>query len=65
VARSSHGSRHAIPWATAQKPRPSPRVVRLGRAANDNGNAPALRWYAIVISVLLALAVLAVIEGLF
>jgi hypothetical protein len=39
--------------------------VRLGRAANDNGNAPALRWCAIVISVLLALAVLAVIEGLF
>ncbi len=36
MPRSSYGSRRALPWATAQKPRPTPRVVRLGRAANDN-----------------------------
>ncbi len=36
MARSSHGSRRATTWAVAQKPKPMPRVVRLGRAANDN-----------------------------
>ena len=33
----SYGSRQATTWAVAQKPRPMPRVVRLGRPANDNG----------------------------
>ncbi len=30
------GTRLATTWAVSQKPRPSPRVVRIGRAANDN-----------------------------
>ena len=36
MVRSSHGPRQATAWAVAQKPRPMPRVVRLGRPANDN-----------------------------
>ncbi len=36
MARSSHGSNRAKTWATEQNPRPMPRIVRLGRPANDN-----------------------------
>jgi hypothetical protein len=36
MARSSYGPNRAAIWAVAQKPRPKPRVVRLGRPANDN-----------------------------
>ena len=37
MARSfSRGSRRTTAWAVDQKPRSMPRVVRLGRAANDN-----------------------------
>ncbi|MDP1964014.1 MAG: hypothetical protein Q8K93_17640 [Reyranella sp.] len=36
MARSSFGPNQASIWAVAQKPRPKPRVVRLGRPANDN-----------------------------
>ena len=43
MARSTHGSHRALPWAVTQKPRPTPRVVRLGRAANDNARRPNLR----------------------
>jgi len=42
-----------------------PRVVRLGRAANDNARLPAERARVIVISFLLALAAFAVAERLF
>ena len=37
MPRSSHGSSRATTWAVAQAPKPLPRIVRLGRAANDNG----------------------------
>jgi hypothetical protein len=40
-------------------------VVRLGRAANDNGRRPNIRARVLVISLLLALAAVAVIERLF
>ena len=33
---SSRGSHRTTTWAVDQKPRSLPRVVRLGRAANDN-----------------------------
>ncbi len=33
---SSYGSPRTTAWAVDQKPRAMPRVVRLGRAANDN-----------------------------
>ncbi len=65
MARSSHGSRRALPWAVTHQPRPLPRVVRLGRAANDNARLPAGRARVIAISLLLALAAFAVAERLF
>ena len=37
MPRSSHGSSRATTWAVAQAPKPLPRIVRLGRPANDNG----------------------------
>ncbi len=36
MARTSFGPNRAATWAVTQKPRPMPRVVRLGRPANDN-----------------------------
>ncbi len=43
MARSfSRGSRRTTTWAVDQKPRSMPRVVRLGRAANDNTRQPGL-----------------------
>ena len=36
MAKSSYGPNRAATWAVTQKPRPMPRVVRLGRPANDN-----------------------------
>jgi len=65
VARSSHGSRRALPWAVTQSARPMPRIVRLGRAANDNGRLPAERARVFVICLVLALAAYAVAERLF
>ncbi len=40
MARSSHGPRAVSGWADTQKPAPRPRIVRLGRAANDNTVRP-------------------------
>jgi hypothetical protein len=36
MARSSRGPRPATTWAAEQNSRPRPRIVRLGRPANDN-----------------------------
>lgn len=36
MARSSHGPHRAKTWAAEQNPKPAPRIVRLGRPANDN-----------------------------
>ena len=36
MARLSRGPRQATTWAAEQSPRPLPRIVRLGRPANDN-----------------------------
>ena len=60
---SSHGSRRTASWATAQKPRTTPRVVRLGRAANDNARRPNLRARLVVAGLALALVVLALLDG--
>jgi len=65
VARSPHGSRRTLPWAAAQSARPVPRIVRLGRAANDNARVPAERARVIVVCVMLALAAYAAAERLF
>ena len=60
MARSSHGQRPATTWAVAHKPRPTPRVVRLGRPANDNFRQPHRLLSAFVITVAAALALVAV-----
>jgi hypothetical protein len=54
-----------LPWAVAQRVRPMPRVVRLGRAANDNARLPAWRARIVTISLLLALSAWFVAERLF
>jgi hypothetical protein len=59
VLRSSHGSRRATPWATAHKPRPLPRVVRLGRAANDNARQPDIKVKLLMTGLAIALATVA------
>jgi hypothetical protein len=50
-----------LPWAVTQRARPMPRVVRLGRAANDNARLPA--WRARLILIGAAAAVAAVAAG--
>lgn len=42
MARLSHGPRRATAWTTTPLSRPMPRVVRLGRPANDNARPPIL-----------------------
>ena len=61
MARSSHDSPRTLPWAVAQRARPMPRVVRLGRAANDNARLPA--WRASLVLLGLVAVVLAVAAG--
>jgi hypothetical protein len=63
VLGSSHGSRRTASWATAQKPRTTPRVVRLGRAANDNARQPNLRARLVMAGLAIALVALALLEG--
>ncbi|WP_428660986.1 hypothetical protein [Reyranella sp.] len=63
MAHSSHGSRRMAAWATAQRPRAMPRVVRLGRAANDNTRQPNLRVRLVVAGSVLVLAALALLSG--
>ena len=60
---SSHGSRRTASWATAQNPRTTPRVVRLGRAANDNARQPNLRARLVMAGLAIALVALALLEG--
>ncbi len=60
---SSHGSRRTASWATAQKPRTTPRVVRLGRAANDNARQPNLRARLVMAGLAIALVALALLDG--
>lgn len=64
MARSSHGSRRSLPWTVAQKARPLPRVVRLGRAANDNSRRPNVPARTLAVCLVIALAVFAVVERL-
>jgi hypothetical protein len=64
VARSSHGSRRTAPWAAAHKPRPIAPVVRLGRAANDNGGAAGLRARLLVIFLIAVVSAIALVSWL-
>ncbi len=56
---SSRGSRWSTTWAVDQKPRSLPRVVRLGRAANDNVRQPELNARLLVVVVATTLVMLA------
>ena len=60
MARSfSRGSRRTTTWAVDQKPRSMPRVVRLGRAANDNIRLPSVKARLFMLVLATALAMLA------
>ena len=56
---SSFGSRRTTTWAVDQKPRSMPRVVRLGRPANDNLRQTNMLVRLAVITLVTAVAVLA------
>ena len=62
MPRSSHGSRRATTWAVAQRPRPMPRVVRLGRAANDNVRRPGTAARVLLVTLTIALVAFAVYD---
>ena len=62
MARSSHGSRPATTWAVAHTMSPRPRVVRLGRAANDNFRRPTLQARLLVVSLATALVMMALYD---
>ncbi len=49
-------------WAVAQKPRPMPRVVRLGRPANDNVRQSGPWIRALVVTLATALVMLALYD---
>jgi hypothetical protein len=62
MARSSHGSRRATTWAVERKPRPMPRVVRLGRAANDNARQTSIMARILLVIVATALTMLMLLD---
>jgi hypothetical protein len=62
MARSFHGSRRATTWAVAQKPKPMPRVVRLGRAANDNVRPSNFATRLLVVAIVTALVMVALYD---
>ncbi len=56
---SSFGSRRTTTWTVDQKPRAVPRVVRLGRPANDNLRESKMGLRLAVIVLVTAFALLA------
>lgn len=61
---SSYGSRRTTTWTVDRKPRSMPRVVRLGRAANDNLRTPNTKLGLAVIALMTAFALLALHDWL-
>jgi hypothetical protein len=57
---SSFGSRRTTTWAVDQKPRSIPRVVRLGRAANDNARQTGLNVRLVAVVLVTTLTILAI-----
>jgi hypothetical protein len=57
---SSFGSRRTTAWAVDQAPRAMPRVVRLGRAANDNVRRTSLHVRMIAVAFATAVTMLVV-----
>jgi len=62
MAGSSQGPRRATPWAAEQSPRPSPRIVRLGRPANDNVRRLSPAVGALLVVLAAAAAVTAIVH---
>ncbi|MBN9540614.1 MAG: hypothetical protein IKE60_20145 [Reyranella sp.] len=62
MAKSSYGPRRATTWAATENQRPMPRIVRLGRPANDNHRQPSAIKRAIVMGFVGVLVVLALAE---
>lgn len=62
MAKSSHGPRRATTWAAAENQKPMPRIVRLGRPANDNHRQPSAFKRAIMMGFVGVLVMLALIE---
>ena len=60
MARSSRGPSQAKTWAAEQNPRPAPRIVRLGRPANDNFRrlGPMTRKLVVILASVLAVLAL-------
>ncbi|MCA0248965.1 MAG: hypothetical protein LCH93_20330 [Proteobacteria bacterium] len=49
MARSSFGPRRATTWTASEHQKPMPRIVRLGRPANDNFRQPGWLTRAVVL----------------
>ena len=62
MARSSRGSHAATTWAVAQRAAPRPRLVRLGRAANDNFRRPSLQARLLVVVLATTLVMMALYD---
>ncbi len=66
MARSSYGPRRATTWPAEHRPRPAPRIVRMGRPANDNtrplGRSLGLGLGAVLGVLVAAVAVLAALN---
>jgi len=63
MAKSSHSSNHGPSspntWAITQTPKPMPRVVRLGRPANDNSRQTSLQARLFVVALATTLVMIA------
>lgn len=62
MAKSSHGPRRATTWAATENQKPTPRIVRLGRPANDNYRQPSALKRTLVLGFVGVLVVLALAE---
>jgi hypothetical protein len=62
MARSSRGQRPQSTWAVAHRPKPLPRIVRLGRPANDNHRRPWRVLHVAFLAVASTLALIAILN---
>lgn len=62
MAKSSYGPRRATTWAATENQRPMPRIVRLGRPANDNYRRPSVVKRALMMGFVGILLVLVLAE---
>ena len=55
ASSSSRGSRQVTTWPVPQNRKPQPRMVRLGRPANDNARRPNLQARLLLVALATAL----------